>query len=100
MSGFLGRAKNVAIRRVKDLEHRGLYSAANSAGYLVGHADAIAWAVEQLPTEAEILAGAKTITRSLYWSYDEWDDADKEDREQAMDMSCAVLLAAMEARKA
>lgn len=44
MSDRTAQARAEAERRVRDLFDRKIYGPANSAGYLVGHAEGVVWA--------------------------------------------------------
>lgn len=54
-------------------------------------------AMEALLTDEAVERAARTITPELYYHYDEWDDANEEDRARALKMARTALTAALDA---
>lgn len=52
---------------------------------------------EALLSDETVERAARTITPELYYHYDEWDDANEEDRARALKMSRTALTAALDA---
>ena len=52
---------------------------------------------EALLTDEAVERAARTITPELYYHYDEWGDANEEDRARALKMARTALTAALDA---
>lgn len=52
---------------------------------------------DALLSDETVERAARTITPELYYRYDEWDDANEEDRARALKMARTALTAALDA---
>lgn len=66
--------------------------AAAIVGFRNGVSAALTWASDDDAVER----AARTITPELYYHYDEWDDANEEDRARALKMARTALTAALD----